>query len=291
MRISRIFEGNAVKQPTPRRYADVPAGTDNPLNYALSLRDQNTIAMVREAIEHRQTMLAYQPVMRAESPNQIGFHEGLIRVLDPTGRVIPAVEFMHAIEATETGRQIDVLALRHGLNALLAYPSLRLSINMSARSIGYRPWMNTLNRFVSQHKTIGHRLILEITESTAMTMPDLVIDFMDRLQTHGICFALDDFGAGYTAIRYLKDFYFDILKIDGSFIKGIAKDADNQALARAMIDIAGHFSMLTVAESIENPADAECVRAMGVDCLQGYYFAAPTVRPDWMRQGQIRQSG
>lgn len=274
-----------------KQRANLPPGADSPLNFALAGRDEDTLELVRQAIAHNQTLLAYQPVMRTDRPDRIGFYEGLIRVLDPTGCVIPARYFMPQIETSDIGRQIDVLALRHGLQALKANPDLRLSINMSARSIGFKPWMTTLNRFLGQDATIGYRLILEITESSAMTMPELVIDFMERMQGRGICFALDDFGAGYTAIRYFRDFYFDMLKIDGGFIRGIAGDADNQALTRAMIDIAHHFDMITVAECIENSADAACATALGVDCLQGYYFAAPTTQPEWMRDDTMQSSG
>ncbi|HAR52570.1 MAG TPA: EAL domain-containing protein, partial [Roseovarius nubinhibens] len=68
--------------------------------------------------------------------------------------------------------------------------------------------------------TVAERLILEITESSAMVVPELVTGFMEKLQHKGVSFALDDFGAGYTSFRYLKQFYFDILKIDGQFIRG-----------------------------------------------------------------------
>ncbi len=241
-----------------RKFADIPPGADNPLSFAVDQRDRSTLNMVQEAIAHKQTLLAFQPVMRTDRPDQIGFYEGLIRVLDPTGRVIPAAEFMDKIENTETGREIDVLALRHGLLALKANPSLRLAVNMSARSIGYRPWMQTLNRFLRETPMIGERLILEITESSAMSVPELVVDFMDRLQPRGICFALDDFGSGHMAIRYFKNFYFDILKIDGEFVRGIAADPDNQALIRSLLSIAENFNMLTVAESVETAHRAGC---------------------------------
>ena len=274
-----------------RQLADVCPGADSPLSYAVAQRDQSTLEMVQEAIKHRQTLLAYQPVMRGNAQDKVAFYEGLIRVLDPTGRVIPAKEFMPSIEDTETGRQIDVLALRMGLSALRANPGLRLSLNMSARSIGYKPWNNILNKWLSEDVTIGERLILEITESSAMHVPELVVDFMDRLQPKGICFALDDFGAGYTAIRYFKDFYFDILKIDGQFIRDIAQNPDNQALTAAMLSIANHFDMLTVAEFVENAEDAAVLTDLGVDCLQGYYFGAPTTRPEWLRDGAMRRAG
>ncbi|MFD2740201.1 EAL domain-containing protein [Sulfitobacter aestuarii] len=274
-----------------RRLANLPPGAETPLNHALARRDRSTLDMVREAIAHRQTLLAYQPVMRADDPQKVAFHEGLIRVLDASGRVIPARDFISTIENCETGREIDVLALRSGLAALHGNRALRLSINMSARSIGYKGWMTMLNRWLQRDSTIGERLILEITESSAMLVPELVIDFMDHLQPKGICFALDDFGSGQTAIRYFRDFYFDILKIDGQFIRGISGNPDNRVVTAALISIARHFDMLTVAESVENAADAALLCEMGVDCLQGYHFAAPTTRPTWLRRGPRRAAG
>ncbi len=270
------------------RLADLPPGGDNPISYAVVQRDKDTINMVSEAVAHRQTLLAYQPVMRASSHTKVAFYEGLIRVLDATGRVIPARDFMPTIEATELGREIDVLALRMGLQALRQNPGLRLSINMSARSIGYTDWNKTLHRHLKQDATIGERLILEITESSAMLVPELVVDFMDDLQPHGVCFALDDFGAGYTAIRYFKDFYFDILKIDGQFVRGIADNPDNRAITSALLSIAQHFDMLTVAENVETAAEATLLTEMGVDCLQGFYFSAPTTQPSWLAKARAR---
>lgn len=267
-----------------RAIADLPPGGDSPLSFAVTNRDQRTIDMVAAAIQHKQVLLAFQPVMQARDQSKVAFYEGLIRVLDDTGRVIPAGAFMDAIEDSELGRQLDTLALIHGLRALDANPDLRLAINMSARSIGYEPWNKALNRWLKRNEMIGERLILEITESSAMTVPELVVDFMDRLQLQGICFAMDDFGAGHTALRYFKDFCFDVIKIDGQFIKGVASDPDNQAMTSALISIARHFDMLTVAELVENQQDADMLVKLGVDCLQGYHFAPATTRPSWLRQ-------
>ena len=264
-----------------KRFADVPPGQDTPLNAAVTARDRDTLHMVKQAIQHKQTLLAFQPVVVAHD-RRIGFYEGLIRVMDETGRVIPAKDFMPVVERAELGREIDVVALNMGLRTLHENPSLRLSINMSARSIGYQRWMNTLKRWLKKDGTVGERLILEITESSAMDQPELVMDFMARLAQQGICFALDDFGAGYTALRYLKDFYFDILKIDMQFCNGIADDPDLRALTAAMLQIGHHFDMLVIGEGVERPQDVEVLTSMGVDCLQGYYFDAPTVRPNWM---------
>jgi EAL domain-containing protein (putative c-di-GMP-specific phosphodiesterase class I) len=273
--------------PNRKALADVPAGSDSPLAFAVSSRDRETISMVTAAVEHKQVLLAYQPVMQARDQSKVAFHEGLVRVLDASGRVIPAGAFMDAIETSELGRKLDTLALGLGLRALNDNPDLRLSINLSARSIGYLAWNKTLDRWLNRNQTIGERLILEITESSAMTVPELVIDFMDRLQVKGICFAMDDFGAGYTALRYFKDFYFDAIKIDGQFIQGISRNPDNQALTSAMVTIAKHFDMLTVAEFVESQADADVLVKLGVDCLQGYHFGAATTRPDWIAQKNL----
>ncbi len=273
-----------------RRRADIPPGTENPLSFAVGQRDKDTMAMVTDAVAHNQTLLAYQPVMRASSQTRVAFYEGLIRVLDATGRVIPAKDFMPMVEGAEIGREIDVQALRMGMQALRANPGLRLSINMSARSIGYSAWHKMLHRHLKQDATLGERLILEISETSAMMVPELVVDFMDELQPHGVCFALDDFGAGFTAIRYFKDFFFDILKIDGQFVRGIAQNPDNKVITAALLSIAGHFDMLTVAENVESAEDAALLTGMGADCLQGYYFGAPTTQPAWLH-GQQAKTG
>jgi EAL domain-containing protein (putative c-di-GMP-specific phosphodiesterase class I) len=261
---------------------DLPPGVDNPLNAAVSTRDRGTLDMVAQAVKHHQTMLAYQPVVVARDPGRIGFYEGLIRVMDETGRVIPARDFMPVVERTELGREIDVRALDMGFKTLHENPSVRLSINMSARSIGYQRWTQVMHRWLKKDPTLGERMILEITESSAMDQPELVIDFMARLSRRGISFAIDDFGAGYTALRYLKDFLFDVLKIDMMFCNGIADDPDIQVLTQAIIHIGRHFDMLIVAEGVERQADVEVLIGMGVDCLQGYYYEAPCIRPDWL---------
>ena len=267
------------------KWADIPAGHDSPLNYAVSARDRSTIDMVEAAIRHKQLMLAFQPVVTAGQSDRAAFYEGLIRITDPTGRVIPAREFIDQVETRESGRIIDCLALEKGLATLAEYPDLRLSINMSARSIGYRRWMRTLHKGLDADPTVAERLILEITESSAMLVPELVVGFMTELQARGVGFALDDFGAGYTSFRFLKDFFFDILKIDGQFIRGIATNADNQVLAAALLSIGRQFDMVTVAESVERAEDAAYLMALGLDCMQGYYFGAPTVRPPWLDTG------
>ncbi len=263
---------------------------DSPLGVAIAETDRGTMAMVREALRHRRVMLAYQPVVMGDDPARSAFHEGLVRLMDETGRIIPARDFMGAVETTEIGRLIDCASLELGLATLAREPGLRLAVNMSARSIGYSRWTDILRRGLAEGPTVAERLILEITESSVMLMPEIVTTFMADLQRKGVSFALDDFGAGYTAFRYFREFSFDIVKIDGQFIRGVARDPDNQVLAQALIMIARQFDMFTVAESVETSEDAEWLMAQGVDCLQGYLFGMPTTAPAWSAEAARRRA-
>ncbi len=237
------------------------------------------IEMVNSAIDRKNILLAYQPIVHSKNPTRPAYYEGLIRVLDDRRQIIPAKDFIETVETMELGRILDCLALELGLVALAEEPSLRLAINMSARSVGYPRWMDTLNHGLALDSTIAERLLLEITESSAMLMPELMNVFMADLHRRGISFALDYFGAGYTAFRFFKDFQFDIVKIDGQFIRNIDKDPDNQVLATALISIAQQFDMFTVAECVEKKEELAFLQEAGIDCLQGYLFGRPETVP------------
>jgi EAL domain-containing protein (putative c-di-GMP-specific phosphodiesterase class I) len=239
--------------------------------------------LVKHALLGGRATLAFQPVMAALNPRKTVFYEGLIRVPDENGRIIPARDFMPHVEETELGRKVDCAALEIGLRHLSLAPDLRISINLSARSIGYGKGNDILGRSLRRDPDIGNRLILEITESSTILLPDLVLSFMKDLRKRGITFALDDFGAGTTSFRYLRDFNFDIVKIDERFVRNVATDPDNQVLIQARISIAEHFGMHTVAEAVENIIDSNWLAAHGIDCLQGYYWGAPTMTPPWIQ--------
>ncbi len=261
-----------------------PREQRTPLTYALDRRDSATLDMVREAISHKQVMLAYQPVVQATGAQHPAFYEGLIRVLDETGRIIPAKDFMSAVEDNELGRELDCLSLELGLETLAKQKNLRLSLNMSARSIGYAPWLNALRRGLASSDNITDRLILEISEKSVMQVPDIVRGFMEEFQIEGISFALDDYGSGLSSLSVFRDFDFDIVKLHGSFSQDIASDAANQVLASAVAAIAHRFEMHTVASRVESPADAKVLTDLGFDCLQGFACGAPTITPPWKKK-------
>jgi EAL domain-containing protein (putative c-di-GMP-specific phosphodiesterase class I) len=268
---------------------DIEANVADPLAVAVSAADRETLAMVRAALSLRRMRLAFQPAVYAADPSIIGFYEGYIRLLDPNDRVIPARDFMEVAETQELGREIDVAALQLGLIALQRNPGVRVAVNMSARSVGYKKWTQTLRQALKTHPSLGRGLILEISEASAMQMPDVLLPFMNELREEQIAFTLDDFGAGATSLQMLQQFRFDIAKIDGKFIRGIDRNAQFQPIVRAAIAMAQEFNMFLVAEAVETPAEANWLRDQGVGCLQGYLFGAPEVQPDFSRFRKGRQ--
>lgn len=265
---------------------DDRAGMASPLGVAISVVDRETIAMVAEAVHNKRLRLAYQPVHVSREAGRVAYWEGLIRVEEPNGRIIPASDFIQAVETTELGREIDCAALEQGLATLARHPELRIAINMSARSIGYPRFTWLLKKALEKNPTLGERLILEITENSAMLVPELVQSFMDETARRGVAFGLDNFGAGYMAIRYFKDFLFDIVKIDRQFIHNVHRDPDNQTITRALLAIGKQFDMFTVADGVETPEEAAFLDRIGVECQQGFLYAAPTVRPPWASGGK-----
>lgn len=263
------------------RMDKVALTTDSPLGWAVAENDRQVLSVVAEAVKERRLRLAYQPVVVAANPGRNGFHEGLMRVLDRNGRVIPARDFIDVVEEQELGREIDCAALAMGLDALRRHSDIRLSVNMSARSIGWPRWMRILQNGLQAAPDAGQRLILEITEASAMTVPEVVAGFMADLRRRGISFAIDGFGAGQTALRHFRAFSFDVMKVDAQFTRGIQRDADNQVLMAAFLSIARQFDMICVAQGVESAQEAEWLAALGVDCLQGFHFAAPSVLPSW----------
>ena len=269
-----------MKEPKSSKYDRDPA-LSSPLSAAISAQDRETLAMVASALKDRRMRLAFQPVVYASDPKLIGFFEGFIRLLNQRDQVIPARDFIGAVEQRQLGREIDCAALQLGLMAMQRNPEIRVSINMSARSVGYRPWMDILTRALADSPRLGANLILEINEQSALQVPDVLKPFMAEMRDRGIVFALDDFGAGTTALKLLEEMEFEIAKIDGSLVKHVDRSAEGKSAVRAAIAMAQELGMYVVAEAVETEGEANWLREAGVGCLQGYLFGPPTVTPDF----------
>jgi EAL domain-containing protein (putative c-di-GMP-specific phosphodiesterase class I) len=254
-----------------RKAAFPPPPETPPLQDGLS-RPGDLSRLVREALEHHRVRMEFQPVRMVGSLSRPALHEGFVRILDGAGQIMPAGRFMGAVEESTLGRELDCVALRLGLQALRTHPSLRLALNASARSLGNSAWRATLEEGVRE---FGSRLVLELGEGSATLLPDRVARFMAELRPRGVCFVLDDHGIGPLSLRQLRDFGFDGVKIDRSFVRDIDGSADDQALVGALVTVAHRFGMFAIAKGVETEAQAAQLRALGVDGLQGFLYGRP----------------
>jgi EAL domain-containing protein (putative c-di-GMP-specific phosphodiesterase class I) len=230
---------------------------------------------VAKALSQGRVGFHFQPVVRAETPDFPAFYEMLARLTLPNGQVLPAGAFLPHVADGPLGRAIDRLALAQALRHLADNPGMRLSINISPLSMGDEDWLAILGAADRGGSGVCGRLILEITEDAAIQNAPMLRDFMEHVRGTGCALALDDFGAGATGFRHFRDFRFDIAKIDGAFVQDVHASPDSQALVDCLISIARHFEMMLVAERVEDPADADWLRARGVDCMQGYLYGRP----------------
>ncbi len=248
----------------------------DPLHYAMASRDADVMSMLGDALDAGRARLAFQPVVTSGDSPHVVYHEGVVRLTDEDGRVLPAGHFMPFIEETGIGRRIDCVSLKLALQTLGQNPDIRVSVNVSARSLGDSEWRRILAQGFMKDELLGERLVLEISETSAMMLHENVVRFMQEVQPKGVGFALDGFGAGMTAFRYLNDFLFDLVKIDRSFVRGVEANPDNQVLAEALIIVAHQFEMFAVANGVETPEEAAFLAGLGADCLQGYLIGVPT---------------
>ncbi len=228
------------------------------------------------ALEAGRVGLAFQPIV-ASGSRRPAFHECLARMFAPDGAMVPAGVFVPVIERLGQVRLLDRCMLSAVFDALEDAPRSRLSLNVSTQTLRDAEWLAIYRRRAAAAPRAAERLIVEITESSASGDPAATKEFMTAVRARGAAFALDDFGAGYTAFRQLRDFRFDFLKIDGSFAANIAADSDNRLFLKVMVEIAQHFDMATVAEFVETEAEAEALAALSITYQQGYLHGAPSM--------------
>ncbi len=239
---------------------------------------------VTEAIKEDRLVFAYQSIVDAAS-HEVRYYECLLRMYAPDGSIIAAGEFVPVVERLGLMRALDRLALDLTLSDLERYPDIVLAFNISGITAADRGWLRTLIARLKDRRDLAERLIVEITETAALHDLDDSARFVSAVRDLGCEVAVDDFGAGYTTFRHLKALTVDVVKIDGSFVRDLAHNADNQLFIRNLLSLARAFNLVTVAECVETAEDAAILSAEGVDLLQGYYFGKPEISPPWKTDG------
>jgi EAL domain-containing protein (putative c-di-GMP-specific phosphodiesterase class I) len=237
---------------------------------------------VKRALQEDRLSLAFQPIVDAHT-HEPAEYECLLRMISPDGEVVPAGVFMPVVEELGLIRLIDRRVLELSVCVLTDHPDARLAVNVSGITANDRSWLRHVAGLLRGKSEIASRLTVEITETAGLEDVDECARFVSRLHELGCRVALDDFGAGYTSFRHLKMLAVDMVKIDGSFVRDIARNHDNLIFVRSLLDLARNFNLNTVAECVETMDEARLLAGEGVHFLQGYAFGRPTLEPPWAK--------
>ncbi|WAJ37422.1 EAL domain-containing protein [Pseudomonas sp. GOM7] len=255
----------------------------NPADGALleHQRQLQWITRLREATEEDHFELFFQPVQPLQQARSGLHYEVLLRYRDPhSGEWISPAQFLDAAARYGFLGAIDRWVVRHLCTWLAANPRHlqaleQVNLNISADSLLDPSFHALLHDTLQLHALPAAKLCIEITEMVALGELAVSTKWIEELRRQGLKVALDDFGSGFASYAYLRQLPLDILKIDGSFIRGIETDPINQAMVGSMQQIATQLGLQTVAEFVETQQSLECLRQLGVDYAQGYHVGRP----------------
>jgi diguanylate cyclase (GGDEF)-like protein len=246
---------------------------------------------LREALEHDQLRLAYQPKLSLADDVVKGV-ECLIRWVHPQRGLVSPAEFIPFAESTGYIRQVTQWTLGTAIARAAQWVSagqpLQVAVNLSVRDLADRDLPRKVQALLDEHGLPAHWLSLEITESGFLEDPDGAQQVLQGLSDLGIRLAVDDYGTGYSSLSYLMRLPVKELKIDRSFVSGLHEDAGRRTIVRSTIEMGQALGLAIVAEGIESAAEVAVLRELGCDHVQGYHVCRPLFAPDlelWLGAG------
>ncbi|MBI1195702.1 MAG: EAL domain-containing protein [Gammaproteobacteria bacterium] len=241
---------------------------------------------IEQALRKNKFELYFQPIMHIRS-KEIRHFETLIRLKNDDGTVVTPGSFIVIAESTGMIHRIDEWVINEAIQTLAELvregADINFSINVSAHTLSNPTFKTMVSEKIHAAGVDPKRLIFEVTETTAVEDYAAAAERIDLIQSLGCRFALDDFGVGFSSFYSLKKLPVDLVKIDGSFIKELHLNAEDQVLVRALTQAVHGFGNQTVAEFVVNEDVFELIRAFGVDYAQGYFIGKP-VPLDEVRQ-------
>ena len=229
---------------------------------------------LRDALEHSEFRMLYQPVVRLADRQVVGF-EALLRWAHPTQSDIPPETFIAIAEETHMILAIgDWVLARACADAARLPEAFSVAVNVSTVQLARPDFEARLGAALDASGLAPGRLVLEITETALIDMRHDIAPMLARLKARGIRAALDDFGTGYSSLGYLRRFAFDILKIDRSFACHLA-EPETAAIVETLLDLGRRLGIPTIAEGVETEAQLEALRAAGCVYVQGHLLGAP----------------
>jgi diguanylate cyclase (GGDEF)-like protein/PAS domain S-box-containing protein len=240
----------------------------------------------RRALERQEFVIHYQPLVSLASREVTGC-EALVRWNHPTRGLLSPAEFISFAEETGLIIPMGEWVLRTACTQLQGWiraglPRLDLAVNLSARQVNHRNLETAVTRALEESGLEPARLKLELTESMVMGHSEQMLRTIEILTSLGIEFSIDDFGTGYSSLVYLKRFPCTALKIDQSFVRDVTTDADDAAIATAIISLAHNLRMKVIAEGIETEEQRRFLTRERCDEGQGYLFSRPVPADEFL---------
>jgi EAL domain-containing protein (putative c-di-GMP-specific phosphodiesterase class I) len=236
---------------------------------------------LRRAIDRREFVLHYQPVVELKSLHIVGL-EALIRWQHPERGLLTPNDFIPVAEDCGLILPIGDWGLAEACSQIQAWTrenpengSLRVCVNLSARQFSREGLTDHVESLLQQFGTSSHQLGLEMTESSLIPNMNTATEVLEGLRALGVSISMDDFGTGYSSLSYLNSFPIDVLKIDRSFVGRMTDGDQPLQIVRTIIELARVLGMDVVAEGIETAEQYELLHQMGCRFGQGYLFARP----------------
>jgi EAL domain-containing protein (putative c-di-GMP-specific phosphodiesterase class I) len=247
-------------------------------NMAWQVEERRTIELdLRTALAEGQLVMHYQPLISCAT-NQIGGVEALLRWKHPERGFISPATFVPVAEDAGLMPELGAWVLDRALADAARWPDLQMAINLSPVQFRHPDLEGLLESLAFRHRVDPSRIVLEITEGVLLEATDHTKRTLDAIHALGFKTALDDFGTGYSSLAYLGEFEFDKIKIDRSFVTGVAEASHAMTIVQAVVTLGRGLGMKVVAEGVETEADAALMRLIGCNELQGYYFSRPVSR-------------
>jgi diguanylate cyclase len=234
---------------------------------------------LRHALDRGEFNLLYQPKADLHTGRITGV-EALIRWNRPETGVVPPDQFITVLEETGMILPVGAWVIRTACADLAAWdklglPPLNLAVNLSARQFRHQHLFQLIAETLAQARISPQRFELELTESQLMEDSDASRAMLTSIANLGVRVAIDDFGTGHSSLSYLKRFNIDTLKIDRSFVREITSNEEDAAIATAVIALGRSLELTVVAEGVETLHQADYLRALGCDEIQGYLLSRP----------------
>lgn len=243
-------------------------------------------SLLRRALEMNEFDLFYQPILKTANQQVIGA-EALLRWENPTLGHVPPDRFIPLAEETGLIIPIGRWVLHKACQAvnrwqLQTREPLSVAVNVSSRQFRDPGFVAMVASALEENELAGHHLELEITERVILDNTLETDDILQRLDEMGVRLSVDDFGTGYSALGYLKNFPFDTLKVDKSFIRDVVSRRGDASLVKAIINMAHSLELQVIAEGVENREQLDFLRRLNCDYGQGYFYSHPVPEGEFL---------